>query len=140
MVKVNPRFTHLDTPNDAIKHFTTKARRRQNVEEVRDSLLASVEESAPVNRSENHSDIDGAPQRVAAAVLIWDDGLDYNMDGTSYQDDAPGDFPHSYHHSLKEAQIAVAYLENGGCDPERITIVEDFLVSPWDVARIPLRD
>ncbi len=135
MIDVATRFTYSDTPKATIKHASRKARRRQDIEEVRDSLLASIDEVTftpaipkPVT-----------PPRVAATVFVWDDGLDYNIDGTSYQDSPPGDFPHSYHHSRKDAEVMAAYLENSGCEPWRITIVEDYLPPEWDAGRIPPR-
>ena len=59
------------------------------------------------------------------------------MDGTSYQDDCPGDHPHSYHLTRKDAEIMAAILEDGGCEANRITIVEGFWVPFWDAHRIP---
>jgi hypothetical protein len=131
MLKVATRFRYKGT---ILKHAAAKARRRQSIKEIRDSLLASIDTPT----SQDHY-LDGVPQKVAAAVLIWDDGLDYDMDGTSYQDDAPGDHPHSYHHTRKDAEIMAMILEDSGCDPARITIVEGFWVAPWDIHRIPPR-
>lgn len=132
MLKVATRFSYSDTPKAILKHAAAKVRRRQDIEEVRDSLLASIEEPTPAGQDTHYPALDVAPQKVAAAVLIWDDGLD-----CGYQDDVPGYYPHSYHHSRKDAEITAAYLENSGCDPHRITIVEDYWVTPWDTSRIP---
>jgi hypothetical protein len=137
MLKVATRFRYSGTPKGILKHAAAKARRRQSIKEIRDSLFASIEEPTPTSQDHYYPALDGAPRKVAAAVLIWDDGLDYNMDGTAYQDDAPGDHPHSYHHTRKDAEIMAMILEDGGCDPARITIVEGFWVAPWDTDRIP---
>lgn len=137
MLKVATRFSYSDTPKAILKYAAAKVRRRQDIEEVRDSLLASIEPPELTSRNHYYPDFDSPPQKVAAVVFIWDDGLDYNMDGTSYQDDIPGDYPHSYHHSRKDAEITAAYLENSGCDPNRITIIEDYWVPNWDTKRIP---
>jgi hypothetical protein len=74
---------------------------------------------------------------VPFIVFMWNDGLDYNEDGTSYQDDAPGDYPHSHHKTRKDAEIAVAYLENAGVNPNNLRISEDVLVPAWSVEHDP---
>lgn len=139
MIDVAIRFSYTDTPKAIRKHASKKVRRRENTARIAEALLASVEEPTPTAQDHYYPALDGAPVKVAAAILIWDDGLDYNMDGTAYQDDAPGDYPHSYHHSRRDAEIMAAYLEDGGCDPKRISIVEGFWVCPWDTDRIPPR-
>jgi hypothetical protein len=67
-------------------------------------------------------------------VYIWDDGMDYDLDGTAYRDDAPGDWPHSYHATEKGAQQEAAYLEHYGCNPRNITVAwgwtEPYLEKP----------
>ncbi len=117
------------------KHASKKARRRHDIEETVDSLLASIDEPETPDYPEDPLD-----QQAPFCVMVWDDGLDYNEDGTSYQDDCPGDWPHSYHLTRKDAETAVAYLEHSGCEPHRITIVENFWVPHWDAKRIPERD
>lgn len=139
MIDVAIRFSYTDTPKAIRKHASKKVRRRENTARIAEALLASVEEPTPTAQNHYYPALDGAPVKVAAAILVWDDGLDYNMDGTSYQDDYPGDHPHSYHHTRKDAEWMAAILEDGGCEPNRITIVENFWVPFWDVGRIPAR-
>ncbi len=58
------------------------------------------------------------------------------MDGSSYQDSPPDYFPHSYHLSRKDAEVAAAYLEDR--DPTvDLMIQKDVPVPAWDACRIP---
>jgi hypothetical protein len=66
------------------------------------------------------------------AVTVYDDGLDYDADGNSYPDDAPGHHPHSYHHTRRSAEIEAAWLQHHGTEAWRITIAEDIHVAPWE--------
>jgi len=74
---------------------------------------------------------------IPFVVFMWNDGLDYDDDGTPYMDDAPGDVVHSHHLTRKEAEIAAAHLEDAGCNPRDIRIAERLLVPAWSVAHDP---
>jgi hypothetical protein len=75
---------------------------------------------------------------VPVAVLVYDDGLDYDLDGNAYFDDYPSDVPHSYHHTLYGAQAEAAWLEHHGVKPNRISIVEGYLTYKWDTQYKPI--
>jgi hypothetical protein len=70
-------------------------------------------------------DTDCDDMTVPFAVLLWDDGLDYDADGNSYFDDYPGDFMHSAHRTLEGAQKEAAWLEHLGVNPVKIRIEAD---------------
>jgi hypothetical protein len=55
-------------------------------------------------------------------VFVWDDGLDYDMDGNAYFDDYPGDHCASHHRTEKGAQAEAAWLEHHGISADRISI------------------
>lgn len=55
-------------------------------------------------------------------VQVWDDGLDYDMDGNSYFDDYPGEMPHSYHDSEEGAWLAVEKLLALGVEERRLRV------------------
>lgn len=64
--------------------------------------------------------------QVPFAVMVWDDGLDYDMEGNAYFDDCPGDRPHGFYRTQKAAEYEAARLEMLGIDGNRITIVRDY--------------
>jgi len=72
------------------------------------------------------------------AVLVYDDGLDYDLDGNAYFDDYPSDVPHSYHNTLYGAQAEAAWLEHHGVKPNRISIVEGYPTYRWDLQYKPI--
>lgn len=135
MYKFRNPFRHRsDTPKEWIKKANKKALRKQSrfllagkddnqIQFKNDTVIVEVEVEEVV--------------KAPFAVLIWDDGLDYNMDGTSYQDDAPGSIPHSYHFDRKAAEAEVAWLEHRGCDPSNIQIVTGLVVPPWHRKLMP---
>lgn len=65
---------------------------------------------------------EGFQSQRAWIVQIWDDGLDYDMDGNSYWDDYPGEHPFSYHDSEKGAEVEAAWLIAAGLEPDRLRI------------------
>ena len=69
------------------------------------------------------------------AVLVWDDGLDYDPDGTPHRDDAPGYWPHSYHQTIRGAEVTQCHLEAAGVAPGRVLIVDGYAVPEWDADR-----
>ncbi len=71
-------------------------------------------------------------------VFVWEDGLDYNEDGTPYQDDAPGDFCASHHRTRKGAEAEAAWMEHHGISADRISIRWGW-TSEYDY-NYPLRD
>ena len=77
---------------------------------------------------------------VPFVVCVWDDGLDYDMDGNAYFDDYPGDQPVSFHASREGAEREAAWLEHRGTASRRISIMEDYLACRWDLEYKPLRD
>lgn len=132
MIKLTSK-RYSDNLKSIIKHAVKKTLRRTDRREILAQVTDTLKPTAP--RLTTYVPYN-APKRVIA-VLVWDNGLDYNLDGTAYQDDAPGDYPHSYHLTRKDAEVMAAYLENGGCEANRITIVEGFHVPEWDENRIP---
>lgn len=142
MLKAPTRFTYSDTPKSILKHNTNKNRRRQDADEVADSLLAGIDDTPDIQLTSWERDCYGPlPQKVAAILYVWDSGLDWNDDGTPYQDDAPGYFPHSYHHSVEDAEAMAARLFPGKEASEvgegDWHIARDAWVVGWDTDRIP---
>lgn len=136
MPTVTNRHSYSNTRKSLIKNSHKVRLRRDNTRKIEEGIESLVEPET------HHDEIDAflnTPEftLVPAAVLVWDDGLDYNLDGTSYQDDCPGDYPHSYHRSLKDAELEAAWLEYTGCDPRNIRIAQHFWVPDWDARRIP---
>jgi hypothetical protein len=133
-VTISKRYS--DTPKAIIKHANAKALRRQNRLEIELAFAPEPEEPLPDDTYEFDLEFPRETY-VAAAVLVWDDGLDYDVDGNAYVDDCPGYHPHSYHHSLKDAESEIAWLIHRGLDSGRITLIEGYPVSDWDTHRIP---
>lgn len=136
MSRVANRHRYSDTPKTLVKHSHRKNLRRQDRREVVDSLTDTLVETpvpAPALLE--------TPEyvRVPFVLLAWDSGLDWNLDGTSYQDDAPGDFPHSYHLTREDAEREQAWLEHCGSDPHDLRVASGFWVPFWDAHRIPGR-
>lgn len=140
MAAMITRISYDDAPKQVIKHAANKARRRED----RDTIQGNDDNQTPLPETYfpcyQHFPEHKEYIKVPFALLIWDDGLDYNMDGTSYQDDCPGDHPHSYHLTRESAEMEQDWLEhtNPGRDPRDFTIVADFWVPFWDAHRIPL--
>lgn len=133
---VTNRFSFHDTPKSLIKNSHKTRLRRDNAEKIAEALIAQLPEPEKPNYDKHDYGTEQAI-RVPAAVLVWDDGLDWNLDGTPYQDDYPGEHPHSYHRSLKDAEMEAGWLEHTGTDPRRIRVVENYWVPFWDAHRIP---
>ncbi len=91
-----------------IKHANRKALRRQNREAVLELDDQPVVER-PARREWKPEDIKYV--LIPFVVMMWDDGLDYDMEGNSYFDDYPDYHEHSYHHTRKDAEVEVAYIE-----------------------------
>lgn len=136
-----PAISNRFTTKQAKKHATTKALRRENHAEIATQL-------APEPEPDYSDDYEYCwafeafveTTVVAGAVLVYDDGLDYDVDGNAYFDDYPSWFPHSYHHSVKEAEAEAAWLEHrAGVKPDRIRVVENYRVDEWDMNMIPPR-
>ncbi len=138
MINVASRTGYSDAPKSARKHSHKKALRRHN----RNEIIASAtgfdcpqEEPTP-----SYDDLYCTVGfYVDFAVFKWDDGLDYNEDGTAYQDDAPGEHPHSYHHERADADAMVTRLLLAGVNPSRLRVAEDVWVPEWEACRIPNR-
>ena len=77
---------------------------------------------------------------VPFAVTVYDDGLDYDMDGNAYFDDYPGDHAVSFHRSRVGAEREAAWLEHAGVETRRINIVEDYRTFQWELQYHPIRD
>jgi len=77
---------------------------------------------------------------VPFAVLIHDDGMDYNEDGTSYMDDYPSDWLHSAFNNRKAAETEICWLEKHGVETNRITIAERYWVQGYELKSHPVRD
>lgn len=63
------------------------------------------------------------PQRCWV-VYVYDDGLDYDLDGNAYWDSPPEDVPVSYHLTQKGAEQEAAYMEHAGTQGRRIHVSE----------------
>jgi hypothetical protein len=74
------------------------------------------------------------------AVFIYDDGMDYNEDGTAYMDDYPGDWLHSCFNSRRGAEMEACWLERHGVASNRITIVEGHWLADWEAKSHPIKD
>lgn len=133
---VKNRHSYSDTPKSLIKASNAVRLRRDNADKIAEALIAELPEPEPFDYEKHFY---GAEQDILVpfAVFVWDDGLDYNMDGTPYQDDCPGDIPHTYHRSLKAAEMEAGWLEHTGTDPRRISIVQNYWVPFWETHRIP---
>lgn len=77
---------------------------------------------------------------IPFTVTVYDDGLDYDMDGNSYFDDYPSDVAHSHHRTRKGAEQEAAWLEHQGTPTWRIRIVEDYPTYAWELKYHPIRD
>lgn len=75
---------------------------------------------------------------VPFAVMVWDDGFDYDMDGNAYFDDYPGEHLASSHLTRKGAEMAAAYLEDAGIEASRIRIVENYDTHAWEMEYHPM--
>lgn len=80
------------------------------------------------------------PVLIPYAVLVYNDGLDYDEDGNSYFDDYPSDDYASGHRSLKGAEAEAAWLEHAGIEARRISIVEDYHAMRYELKYHPIRD
>lgn len=132
-VAVANRLRHR---NDTLKNGHKKALRRLDRLAV---IGLDDPDLLPLEVSEWYPDAYGPEEEdgiAPFALLVWDNGLDYNMDGSSYQDSPPDYFQHSYHLTRKDAEVAAAYLEDR--DPTLdFMIQKDVHVPFWDKHRIP---
>lgn len=58
-------------------------------------------------------------------VYVYDDGLDYDLEGNPYWDSSPDYVLQSVHATLEDAQREAAYLEDRGTKASHITIGEN---------------
>jgi hypothetical protein len=72
---------------------------------------------------------------VPFAVLMWDDGLDYDEEGNSYFDSPPEWYVHSFHKTQVEAEIEMAWMEWWDFNPNKMMLEENHLVEPWEMDR-----
>lgn len=68
-------------------------------------------------------------------VLLWDDGLDYDLDGNAYPDSPPDYFVQSVHATRKAAEQEAAYLERAGV--RGIIIEEGYPVYRYQADHLP---
>ena len=143
------QFPHFMAKVD-VKLASKKVLRRESQDEINDSATAFVEPREYNTRRGignlphrgRHYDDRPAPV-YAFAVLVWCDGLDYDMDGKAYFDDYPDYHPASYHRTRKGAETAVAYMEHGHAMRTRgdgrqlsVIIADDYEIPEWDVDRL----
>lgn len=98
------------------------------------------EEDQHVARLIEAQDRETDPVLIPFAVLVYDDGLDYDLDGNAYFDDYPGDHYASGHRSRKGAEVEAAYLEAAGIESHRISIVENYYAARYELDYHPIRD
>jgi hypothetical protein len=77
---------------------------------------------------------------VPYAVLVHDDGLDYDMDGNAYFDDYPGDHYVSGHRTRKGAEAEAQRLEEAGIEKDRIQVVERYDAHRYELKYRPIQE
>jgi hypothetical protein len=80
------------------------------------------------------------PVLVPFAVLVYNDGLDYDMDGNAYFDDYPSDDLATAHRTREGAERSAAWMEHHGIKANRITIVENYWTHKWEMEYHPLEN
>ena len=78
--------------------------------------------TAPVVEEEQRYPWEEFEPQECWVVGVWDDGLDYDLDGNAYFDDYPDEHPHSYHATQRGAEVQAAYLEHWGIEAHRIRV------------------
>ena len=77
---------------------------------------------------------------VPFAVLVHNDGLDYDDEGNSYFDDYPSDDLATAHRTREGAERSAAWMEYHGVKPNRISIRENCWYHKWEMKYHPLED
>ena len=84
-------------------------------------------------------DAERLPVVIPFAVLVWDEGLDYDDEGNAYFDDYPSWFVGSAHHTRKGAEVEAAYHEHH-FPKQRVMVVEDHWVEQWEMQYHSIKD
>ena len=92
----------------------------------------------PVEEMIAEQDADAELVLIPFAVLIHDDGLDYDDDG--YFHDYPSDNLVSSHRTRRGAEIEAAHFEHTGTEQWRISIIENYGAYRYELRWHPLRD
>jgi hypothetical protein len=80
------------------------------------------------------------PVCVPFAVLVYNDGLDYDEDGNAYFDDYPSDDLATAHRTREGAERSAAWMEHHGIKAQRISIVENYWTYKWEMEYHPMEE
>jgi hypothetical protein len=83
----------------------------------------------------DYSDVSDLTVTIPFAVMGWDEGLDYNDDGTAYQDSPPCEDTDGAFETREEAEAHLAFRKKH--DPNgRYWIEENHVVNLWEFNHI----
>jgi hypothetical protein len=78
----------------------------------------------------NYSDVSDLTVTIPFAVMGWDEGLDYNDDGTAYQDSPPCEYVDGAFETREEAEAHIAFRK-GHDQKGRYWVVENEPCALW---------